>query len=154
MADTVLDPEPIVRALQGAFSRGEGRQELLQLAADKIREAGDPYSGVYMYMVHPNSELVLEALAGRPTDFRRIPLGNGICGQAVAERRDINVPDVSTADGYLSCSVETKAELVVLIRRHDDILGQIDIDSDLLDPFDAPEQGALRRVADALAVFL
>lgn len=150
----MLDADRIVRSLQGAFSRGVSREELLQLAAVKIREVGDPYSGVYMYMLHPESDLVLEAFAGRPTDLTRIPVGTGICWQAVAERRDINVPDVSAAEGYLSCSVETKSELVVLIRRHDDILGQIDIDSDLLDPFDEAEQGALKRVADALAVFL
>jgi GAF domain-containing protein len=81
-------------------------------------------------------------------------VGAGICGQAVAERRDINVPDVNRADGYLACNVETRSELVVLIRRHDEILGQIDIDSDVPDAFDEEEQAAVKRVADALAVLL
>jgi L-methionine (R)-S-oxide reductase len=153
VASTVLDADAVVRALQGAFSRDVGRRELLELVAARIRAAGPPYTGVYLYMVH-GDELVLEAFDGRPTDHTRIPVGAGICGRAVAERRDINVPDVRQADGYLACSVETRCELVVLIRRHDEILGQIDIDSDTLDGFDAAEQAAVKTVADALAVFL
>lgn len=153
MPTTVLEPGPIVRALHAAFCRDAPRQELLQLAATKIRASGPPYSGVYLYMLHGDA-LVLEAFDGRPTDHTEIPVGVGICGRAVAERQDLNVPDVSQADGYLACSVETKSELVVLIRRHDEILGQIDIDSDLRDPFTAAEHAAVTEVADALAALL
>jgi GAF domain-containing protein len=149
----VLKPEPIVKALHGAFCRDAPRQELLELAAIKMRAAGSPYTGVYMYMLHGDM-LELEAFDGRPTDHTRIPVGTGICGQAVAERRDLNIPDVSAADGYLACSIETKSELVVLIRRHDEILGQIDIDSDAPNGFDADEEAAVREVADALATLL
>ena len=153
MAESVLDPEPIVRALQGAFAHDVGRRALLELAAARIRAAGPPYTGVYHYMVH-GDELVLEAFDGRPTEHTRIPVGTGICGRAVAERRDLNVPDVTAADGYLACSIETKSELVVLIRRHDEILGQIDIDSDVPAGFDGAEADAVRVVADALAALL
>jgi L-methionine (R)-S-oxide reductase len=149
----VLKPEPIVRALQGAFFRNAPRREILQLAARRMREAGPPYTGVYLYMLH-GSELRLEAFDGRPTEHTTIPVGAGICGRAVAERRDLNVPDVTAADGYLACSVETKSELVVLIRRHDEILGQIDIDSDVPAGFSETEEAAVREVADALAVLL
>ena len=149
----VLDADAVVRALQGAFAREAGRQELLDLAASRLRAAGEPYTGVYLYMVH-GTDLVLEAFDGRATDHTRIPVGAGICGRAVAERRDINVPDVSRADGYLACNLETRSELVVLIRRHDEILGQIDIDCDATGGFDEVEHAAVKQVADALAVFL
>jgi L-methionine (R)-S-oxide reductase len=118
VGEAALDADAVVRALQGAFARGSGRREVLQLAASRIHAAGPPYTGVYLYMVH-GDELVLEAFDGRATDHTRIPVGRGICGRAVAEGRDLNVPDVTNADGYLACSVETKSELVVLVRRHD-----------------------------------
>lgn len=149
----VLNADAIVKALHGAFCRDASRAELLQLAATKMRQAGPPYSGVYLYMLH-GDELVLDAFDGRPTEHTRIPVGTGICGRAVAERRDLNVPDVTQAEGYLACSLETQSELVVLIRRHDEILGQIDIDSDLPDGFPPEEEGAVRQVADALATLL
>jgi GAF domain-containing protein len=118
-----------------------------------MRAAGSPYTGVYLYMLHGN-ELVLEAFDGRPTEHTRIPVGKGLCGRAVAERRDIRAGDVASEPDYLACSVETRSELVVLIRRGEEILGQIDVDSDVVNGFDTREEAAVKDVADALATLL
>lgn len=142
-----------MRALQGAFARDVGRERLLEIATQRIRQAGPPYTSVYLYMLR-GGDLVLEAFAGRVTEHIRIPVGTGLCGQAVAERRDINAPDVAAAPGYLACNLDTRSELIVLIRRGDEILGQIDVDSDVPAGFSAADQAALREVADALAVLL
>ncbi len=153
--ETKLNSEPIAKSLHAAFCRDASRQELLQLAAEKIRQTGAPYTSVYMYMVDDTGNMLkLEAFDGRATDHTTIPVGRGICGKAVAEKTDLNVPDVSAAEEYLSCSIETRSELIVLIRRHDEILGQIDIDSDVPDGFDEPEVVAVKEVADALAALL
>jgi L-methionine (R)-S-oxide reductase len=149
----VLDAERVVAALRGAFAREEPRETLLRIAAEKIRAAGPPYTSVYLYMLHGN-ELVLEAYSGRETDHTRIPVGVGVCGTAVASQQDQNVPDVRAVDNYLACNAWTRSELVVLIRRGKLILGQIDIDSDVPDPFTPEEEASVRRVADALAVLL
>lgn len=149
----VLDSDRIVAALRGAFAREEGREKLLRLAAEKIRAAGAPYTSVYMYMLQ-GDELVLEAYAGRETDHTHIPVGRGVCGTAVATGKDQNVPDVRAVENYLACNAWTRSELVVLIRRGNLILGQIDIDSDVPDPFTAEEEAAVKRVADALAILL
>jgi len=149
----VLDADRIVAALRGAFARNAGREELLRTAAEKIRSAGAPYTSVYLYMLH-RDELVLEAHAGRETDHTRIPVGKGVCGTAVATGLDQNVPDVTAIENYLACNTWTRSELVVLIRRGSLILGQIDVDSDVPDPFTADEEAEVRKVADALAVLL
>jgi L-methionine (R)-S-oxide reductase len=149
----VLDSGRIIAALRGAFAREEGRGALLRTAAEKIRAAGLPYTSVYLYMLDGN-ELVLEAFAGRETVHTRIPVGVGVCGTAVASGTDQNVPDVRAVDNYLACNAWTRSELVVLIRRGNLILGQIDIDSDVPDPFTAEEEAAVKRVADALAILL
>jgi L-methionine (R)-S-oxide reductase len=149
----VLDSDRIVAALRGAFAREEGREGLLRIAAEKIRAAGPPYTSVYLYMLH-GSELVLEAHAGRDTDHTRIPVGVGVCGTAVASGKDQNVPDVRAVENYLACNAWTRSELVVLIRRGSLLLGQIDIDSDVPDPFTAEEEAEVKQVADALAILL
>jgi L-methionine (R)-S-oxide reductase len=149
----ILDSERVVAALRGVFARNEGRPELLRIAAEKIRAAGAPYTSVYLYMLH-GDELVLEAFSGRETDHTRIPVGVGVCGTAVTTREDQNVPDVRAAEHYLACNAWTRSELVVLIRRGNLILGQIDIDSDVPDPFTPEEEAAVKQVADALAVLL
>jgi GAF domain-containing protein len=104
-------------------------------------------------MLH-GDDLVLEAYDGRDTEHTRIPVGRGLCGQAVAQGRDINAPDVRAAPGYLACNLETQSELVVLIRRGEEILGQIDVDSDVPAGFSEAEHRAVKQVADALAVLL
>ena len=149
----VLEGDRIVAALRGAFARDAGRIELLRLAAERMRAAGKPYTSVYMYMLH-GDELVLEAHDGRETDHTRIAVGHGVCGTAVATRSDQNVPDVRAIENYIACNTWTRSELVVLIRRGDLILGQIDVDSDEPDPFTPEEEAEVRKVADALAVLL
>jgi GAF domain-containing protein len=148
-----LDADRVIAALRGAFARDAGRVELLTVAAEKIRGAGAPYTSVYMYMLH-GEELVLEAFAGRDTEHTRIAVGYGVCGTAVATGADQNVPDVRAISNYLACNTWTRSELVVLIRRGSIILGQIDVDSDVPDPFTPDEEAAVRKVADALAILL
>ena len=153
MSAPVLDAERVVAALRGAFTHDAGRQGLLQLAADRIRAAGPPYTSVYLYMLH-GSELVLEAFSGRETEHTSIAVGTGVCGTAVATGLDQNIGDVTAVGNYLACNLDTRSELVVLIRRGAAILGQIDVDSDVADPFTPAEEAAVRQVADALAVLL
>ena len=149
----ILDADKIIAALRGAFTREEGRQALLQLAADRLRAAGPPYTSVYVYMLHGDA-LTLEAWAGRETEHTHIPVGQGVCGTAVATGKDQNVGDVRGILNYIACNLFTRSELVVLIRRGKTILGQIDVDSDLPDPFTPDEEAAVKKVADALAVLL
>ena len=139
--------------MRAAHLHDEGRQTLLQMACERVRSWGPPYTSVYAYMLHGN-ELDLQAYAGRETEHTRIPVGTGVCGTAVAEKRDQNVADVGAIGNYLACNVFTKSELVVLIRRGDQILGQIDIDSDLPNGFGEREHADVKEVADALAVLL
>jgi L-methionine (R)-S-oxide reductase len=150
---TVLKADKVIASLRGAFAREVGRTDLLRTAAEKIRASGPPYTSVYLYMLH-GDELVLEAFAGRDTEHTRIPVGTGVCGTAVATGKDQNVPDVRAVQNYLACNTWTRSELVVLIRRGDKILGQIDVDSDEPDPFTAEEEAEVRAVADAIAVLL
>ena len=149
----VLEAGRVIAALRGAFARDAGRAELLRTAAEKMQAAGPPYTSVYLYMLH-GDDLVLEAFAGRETEHTRIAVGQGVCGTAVATGEDQNVGDVRAVDNYIACNIWTRSELVVLIRRGPTILGQIDIDSDVPDPFTPEEQAEVRAVAEALAVLL
>ena len=149
----MLNAERILAALRGAFAHDVGRAELLALAAKRIQAVGPPYTSVYLYML-ADRQLVLEAFAGRETEHTHIPVGRGVCGTAVATGQDQNIPDVRAIENYIACNTFTRSELVVLIRRGPAILGQIDVDSDLPNPFTAEEEAAVRRVADGLAVLL
>ena len=142
-----------MRALRAAHLHDVSRHDLLQLACERIRAAGAPFTSVYAYMLQ-GDDLVLEAYSGRATEHTRIPVGTGVCGTAVATGRDQSVPDVTALDNYLACGLDTQSELVVLIRRGATILGQIDVDSDVPAGFSDAHHAAVKQVADALAVLL
>src|SRR2546422_4423280 len=80
-----IEPSPIVRALRAAHLHDAPRRQLLQLACDRLRALGAPYTSVYAYMLHGDA-LALEAFAGRETEHTRIPVGPGVCGTAGAAR--------------------------------------------------------------------
>jgi L-methionine (R)-S-oxide reductase len=149
----ILDSARVLYAIRLAAARATPRAELLDLAAREIRAAGQPYTSVYFYMLH-GGDLVLEAHAGRETHHTRIPVGTGVCGTAVATGQDQNIGDVRAVANYLACNLQTRSELVVLIRKGSVIVGQIDIDSDQVNPFTPAEEAAVRAIAEALAQHL
>src|SRR5947199_8524005 len=123
---------PIVRALRAAHLHDASRAELLQLACDRLRGLGAPYTSVYAYMLQDGgSELVLEAFSGRETEHTRIAVGQGVCGTAVATGEDQNVPDVAAIGNYLGLRLQAERELVVFSRHGQQTLGQLDIESDV-----------------------
>lgn len=127
--------------------------EILRHAVRRIHAEGDGYDWVGIYLLN-GDHLVLHNFIGAPTEHVRIPVGRGVCGTAVAERRDINVGDVRELDNYIACSVDTRSEVVVLIEAEDRILGQIDIDSDSVAAFDEHDLKELRTIADTLGELL
>ena len=81
----------------------------------------------------------------------KIPVGSGVCGTAVAEKKNQLVPDVRKIENYIACNPDTQSELVVLIRAGDEIFGQIDVDSEDLKAFKPDDESAVQMVADKLA---
>lgn len=132
---------------------GEEADAILHRAVKRLHESGELYDWVGIYLLN-GDHLVLHSYIGRPTDLARIPVGQGVCGTAVAEDRDINVPDVSAVENYLACSLETRSEIVVLIRDGKRILAEIDIDSDTENAFGEEDMRELRKIADALGGLL
>ena len=126
------------------------RDELLKSVVRKLKEARALYDWVGIYLLN-GERLVLHNYIGKPTEHTNIPVGVGVCGTAVAERSNQVINDVRVLDNYLACSHETRAEIVVLIRRGDHIFGQIDIDSDKVNAFGQEDESLLQRIADLLA---
>jgi GAF domain-containing protein len=114
------------------------------------------YNWVGFYMLDPadKSTLVLGPFHGAPTEHVRIPVTQGICGAAVAQGVTVLVDDVSADPRYLACSLETKSEIVVPIRAHGKIVGEIDIDSHTLNAFGPADRSFLEVCAQIVGQFL
>jgi L-methionine (R)-S-oxide reductase len=142
--------ENIVSRIERLIESDLPRDEVLGEAVRILKQEREHYDWTGIYLLEGDT-LVLHNYIGKPTEHTRIPVGQGVCGTAVAERANQIVGDVTTLDNYLACSLETRAEIVVLIRRGDLIFGQIDIDSDRPDAFTEEDESLLSRVADLLA---
>jgi len=106
------------------------------------------WSGIYRL---EGDTLVLDEYVGAATDHTHIPVGRGVCGTAVAENRNQVIEDVRELSNYLSCSTQTRSEIVVLIRSGEEILGQIDIDGHQVGAFDDSDEAFLENVAALIA---
>lgn len=115
-----------------------------------IASLSSKYNWVGIYTLSRDT-LELGPFLGKESPHRRIKVGQGVCGTAIKEKRNLNVPDVSKHANYLSCNIETKSELVVLIRdKRNRILGQIDIDSHTSNAFTAEDEKRIQVIADEL----
>jgi GAF domain-containing protein len=146
----MVSSDEIVNQINQAVGSNAGRDEVLREAVRLLKQERAYYNWVGIYLLEEDT-LVLHNYEGKPTDHTRIPVGQGVCGTAVAERANQIVGDVTKRENYLACSIETRAEIVVLIRRGDEIFGQIDIDSDRENVFTDEDESLLSRVADSLA---
>jgi GAF domain-containing protein len=148
----MLEAGKLVRDLQTMRDEGHLSDALLRYAIRTIASSADRFNWVGVYLLNAEgTELWLHNYVGTPTEHAKIPVGSGICGRAVAEKANLNVPDVSKEENYLVCSPDVQSEMVVLIRAGDDIFGQIDIDSEDAAAFTEDDEIGLQGVADKLA---
>jgi L-methionine (R)-S-oxide reductase len=145
-----MDGGHIIMELQDMRDAGHLSDALLRKAVRSISE-DERFDWVGVYLLGDGDELWLHNYVGEPTEHAKIPVGTGVCGRAVAERTNLNIPDVSKEENYLACSPDVQSELVILIRAGDDIFGQIDIDSDQKSAFTEDDEIQLIGVADKLA---
>jgi L-methionine (R)-S-oxide reductase len=148
--DSMVSANEIVSGVEQSVNSSASRDEVLRDAVGLLKQERQHYNWVGIYLLEGDT-LVLHNYLGKPTDHTHIPVGKGVCGVAVAQGVNQIVGDVTRLDNYLACSAETRAEIVVLIRRDGQIFGQIDIDSDLEDAFTNEDESLLNDVADQLA---
>jgi GAF domain-containing protein len=124
--------------------------ERLRRVCEILQTAGLSYDWVGYYLVSRDEERVLELgpFAGEPTVHVRIGFGQGICGLAADRETTIVIGDVSAEDNYLSCSPSVRSEVVVPVYWEGELVGELDIDSHMVDGFDDADREFLEAVAD------
>ncbi|TAH72747.1 MAG: GAF domain-containing protein [Anaerolineaceae bacterium] len=103
---------------------------------------------VGFYLIQ-NNELLLGPFQGKPACIH-IPIGKGVCGTAVSERKTQVVPDVHAFPGHIACDSESKSEIVIPIIVEDNIIGVLDIDSPVFNRFDEIDKEGLEEVVRIL----
>lgn len=142
--------DEVVSAIEKLIETGAPLDEVLKHSVNLLKQERERYDWVGIYLIEGDM-LVLHNYIGKPTEHTHIRVGVGVCGVAVAEGVNQIVGDVTRLDNYLACSVGTRSEIVVLIRKGPEIIGQIDIDSDVENAFTNEDETLLIRIADLIA---
>lgn len=99
---------------------------------------------VGFYLLH-GTDLVLGPFQGKPA-CSLIATGEGVCGKAALQRAAVLVPDVRAFPGHIMCDEQSRSEMVLPLFKEDRLVGVLDMDSPVLNRFDATDSECLQRL--------
>jgi GAF domain-containing protein len=142
--------------LEIVASHAASATELMQTVVQRLAESVPTFNWVGFYMIDPAEPTMLQLgpFVGAPTEHVRIPLDKGICGAAAATGTTIVVDDVQSDPRYLACSLETRSEIVAPVYAHNQVVGELDIDSHAPAAFGPAERELVERCAALVGQYI
>lgn len=100
-----------------------------------------------------DGKLVLGPFQGK-TACIQIPVGRGVCGTAVAERKIQRIENVHDFPGHIACDGASNSEIVLPLFKNGEVWGVLDIDSPVFGRFTEADQEGLEKIAAVLELIL
>lgn len=100
-----------------------------------------------------DGQLVLGPFQGKAARVL-IPVGQGVCGTAVAEDKTQRVANVHNFCGHIACDSASNSEIVIPIHVGGEIWGVLDMDSPVFDRFSEKDQIGLEQFVHTLEQIL
>lgn len=128
---------------------------LLEAESHSIANLANASSFLYNTMDHLNwlgfyllegDTLILGPFQGKVA-CTRIPVGEGVCGKAVALKKTLRVDDVHQFADHIACDSASKSEIVVPLIQNGEVIGVLDVDSPMLSRFTIEDQQYLEEAA-------
>ena len=133
-------------------SRSSSLDTTLKDVCELLKTSISYYDWVGFYFKNgEKEELKIGPYAGATTDHEIIPFGKGICGQVAVSNENFVVSDVNSQDNYIACSLSVRSEIVIPLFVNNINIGQIDIDSNTIDPFTQKDERFLEFVCESVA---
>src|SRR5512138_3795919 len=144
----------ILETVEEFINTASDTESAMEGIVSLLKSSFSHYDWVGIYLLGDDNILRLGPFRGEPSPHTEIPIGDGICGAAASEKQTIIVDDVNSDPRYLACSLKTKSEIVVPIKKGETILGEIDIDSDKPAAFNDTDKKLLESIASKLSQIL
>lgn len=97
-----------------------------------------------------SGELIVKTYQG-PLACQVLQKHTGVCWASVDQQKTLVVPDVHQFPGHIACDSRSQSEIVVPVRnRAGEITGVLDVDSEVLDSFDAIDAGWLEKIVNLI----
>jgi GAF domain-containing protein len=138
----------------------EGEPDLIANLANITAALKEQFGWLWVgfYLVKPaasersteqENELVLGPFQG-PIACTRIRKGRGVCGSSWEKAQTLIVPDVEKFPGHIACSSLSRSEIVVPLLANGEVVGVLDVDSELLAHFDETDRMYLEKIVAGL----
>jgi L-methionine (R)-S-oxide reductase len=106
------------------------------------------WCGFYLWH-EEEGELILGPFQGKPACIRIRP-ERGVCGASFRERKTFRVNDVHAFSDHIACDSSSRSELVIPLKKGNEVLGVLDLDSPSLQRFSNEDELELTRIMDLL----
>jgi L-methionine (R)-S-oxide reductase len=128
----------------------EGETDLIANLANVVAALKEQFKWFWVgfYLVK-NNELVVGPFQG-PVACTRINKGKGVCGTSWAQAKTIIVDDVEKFPGHIACSSLSRSEIVVPVLKNNEMIGVLDVDSEMLHHFDTIDQKYLELILEQI----
>lgn len=103
--------------------------------------------GFYFLDNKNQNALVLGPFQGRVA-CTRITIGKGVCGTSAERKETVIVEDVDKFPGHIVCDSLSKSEIVIPIFKNYEVIGVLDIDSNVLNNFDETDKKYLEELIE------
>jgi GAF domain-containing protein/HAMP domain-containing protein len=100
--------------------------------------------------------LEAKASTGYAEDITRveIPVGSGIIGWAAAHKRSLRVKNVTEDPRYVAISANTRSELAIPLVYRNELLGVLNVESELVDAYTENDEEMLGTLGGSLAAII
>ncbi|AWX15746.1 hypothetical protein CEP48_05970 [Mergibacter septicus] len=148
----VVDYCQLQRELAALIADDDDLVSVLANTAALLNQHLEDINWVGFYLIK-NDCLVLGPFQGKIA-CNRIPIGKGVCGTAVAERKIQRVADVHQYVGHIACDSASNSEIVLPLWRDQQIIGVLDIDSPKFARFSLDDEIGLNACLEILTQHL
>jgi L-methionine (R)-S-oxide reductase len=154
--------DPLKRKKQARYQRIHAQIEELITRCDELSSKMatinavlyhkmDGFFWVGFYMLN-NDRLLVGPYQG-PLACLELPRDTGVCWAGIRRGAPVIVPDIHEFPGHIACDSRSKSEIVIPVRdRKHDVIGVLDIDSNLKGNFDAVDAEHLEKIISLLFV--
>ena len=99
------------------------------------------FAGFYLYQ---DGELILGPFQGNVSCVH-IAMGKGVCGESAETQATVIMADAKQRQNYIACDSRARSEIVVPMLQDNQLVGVLDLDSELVADYDVIDQTYLEQ---------
>jgi L-methionine (R)-S-oxide reductase len=140
----------VFESIRFIVSGAENRVVKARKIAEVIRNFG-PYRWVGLYDVGESDVSIIAFSGPGAPAYPTFPIGKGLTGSAIKEKKTVVVGDVTKDPRYLTAFGSTKSEIIIPIldSRRGMVVGTVDVESERMNAFSDADRKALEDYAIA-----